>query len=68
MAADLPSRDGLRPGMAVEVVRDQQTDESEPIVGDVKVIVTDERTHSDGIGVKLESGVTGRVKRIAPEV
>lgn len=66
MSSDLPGRDDLRRAMTVEVVQ-EQADEDEPVVGDIETIVTDERTHPEGIEVKLESGVTGRVKSIAPD-
>ncbi|MFB6141592.1 MAG: DUF2196 domain-containing protein [Halosimplex sp.] len=67
MSSDLPSRDDLRRGMTVEVVQEQENNDGEPLVGDIKAIVTDERTHPRGIEVTLESGVTGRVKSIAPD-
>lgn len=53
--------------MTVEVVQEQENNDGEPLVGDIKAIVTDERTHPRGIEVTLESGVTGRVKSIAPD-
>lgn len=67
MSSDLPSRDDLQRGMTVEVVQEQENNDGEPLVGDIRVIRTDERTHPGGIKVELESGVTGRVKAIAPE-
>lgn len=49
--------------MTVEV----EQEDGDRIVGDVGVVLTDERTHPDGILVKLKSGAEGRVKRIGPE-
>lgn len=66
MAADLPTREDLRPGMTVEVEQDDAGPD-ERLIGEVKLILTDERTHPGGIEVELESGVVGRVKAIHPE-
>lgn len=66
MSADRPTRDDLRRGMTVEI--DQEGSENDqPLRGDIRVILSDERTEPGGIKVKLESGVVGRVRRIAPE-
>lgn len=67
MAADLPTRDDLRTGMTVEVEQEQENNSSEPLVGDIRMIRTDEHSHPRGIEVELESGVVGRVKSIHPE-
>ncbi|WP_459190711.1 DUF2196 domain-containing protein [Halosimplex sp. J119] len=67
MSSERPSRDDLQRGMTVEVVQDQPNNDSDPIVGDIRTIVTDDRTHPGGIKVKLQSGVTGRVLSIAPD-
>lgn len=64
MAADLPTRNELEKGMTVEV----EQENGDRIIGEVGAVLTDERTHPDGILVKLKSGVRGRVKRIGPEV
>lgn len=64
MSADIPTRDELRQGMSVEI----EQENGDRIVGDVGVILTDERTHPEGILVKLKSGVQGRVKRIGPNI
>jgi uncharacterized protein YwbE len=64
MAADLPTRNELVQGMTVEV---EQVN-GDRIVGDVGVGLTDERSHPEGILVKLKSGVQGRVKRIGPDI
>lgn len=63
MSADLPTRDELVQGMTVEI----EQDNGDRIVGEVGAILSDERTHPEGILVKLKSGVRGRVKRIGPE-
>ena len=67
MAADIPTRDEIRQGVTVRVEQDQENNSGEPLVGDVRMILTDEHTHPRGIKVELESGVTGRVKEIDPE-
>ncbi|AXG09790.1 DUF2196 domain-containing protein [Haloplanus rubicundus] len=64
MSADLPTRDELRQGMTVEI---EQVN-GDRIVGEVGVVLTDERTHPEGILVKLKSGAEGRVKQIGPEI
>lgn len=66
MAADLPTREDIRTGMTVEVEQGD-ADPDERLIGDVRLILTDERTHPGGIKVELESGVVGRVKTIHPE-
>ncbi|MFB6120333.1 MAG: DUF2196 domain-containing protein [Halobacteriaceae archaeon] len=63
MSADLPTRREIRRGQTVEI---EQPD-GDRIVGEVGTILTDERTHPEGILVKLESGAEGRVKAIGPE-
>lgn len=62
-----PTRDDLTQGMTVAVEQDQENNDSEPIIGDIRQIITDERTHPGGIEVKLESGVTGRVVEVRPD-
>lgn len=62
MSADLPTRDELVQGMSVEV----EQENGDRIVGEIGAVLTDERTHPEGILVKLKSGVRGRVKRIRP--
>jgi len=63
MAVDLPTRDELEPGMTVEVEKQDGTE----IIGEVGAVLSEKRTHPDGILVKLKTGVHGRVKRIGPE-
>lgn len=67
MAADLPTRDEVRRGTTVAVEQEQENNEGQPIVGEVRAVFTDEHTHPRGIRVELESGVVGRVKEIDPE-
>ena len=63
MSADLPTRDELVQGMTVEI----EQESGDRIIGEVGVVLTDERTHPEGILVKLKSDAQGRVKRIGPE-
>lgn len=63
MSADRPTRDELVQGMTVEI----EQENGDRIVGEVGAVLSDERTHPEGILVKLKSGVRGRVKRIGPE-
>lgn len=67
MPTDRPTRDELAPGMTVTVEQEQANNEGEPIVGDVRRVLTEEHSHPGGIEVELESGVTGRVKAIGEE-
>jgi len=63
MAVDLPTRDELTKGVFVEV----EQENGDRIVGEVGAVLTDERTHPDGILVKLKSGARGRVTEIHPD-
>ena len=65
MSGERPTRDDLRQGVTVEIVQDQEENSGEPLIGDVHSILTEEHTHPEGIKVRLESGVVGRVQRIA---
>ena len=67
IASDLPTRDDVQQGMTVRVDQDEENDPGEPVVGDVRSIVTDEHSHPKGIKAELQSGITGRVKDIHPE-
>ncbi len=49
--------------MTVEI----EQENGDRVVGEDGAVLTDERTHPEGIFVKLESGPRGRVKRIGPE-
>lgn len=50
--------------MTVEI----EQEHGDRIVGEIGAVLSNERTHPEGILVKLESGARGRGKRIAPEV
>ena len=65
MSGERPTRDELRQGVTVEIVQDQEENPGEPLIGDVHSIITEEHSHPEGIKVRLESGVVGRVQRIA---
>ncbi|MFD1588101.1 DUF2196 domain-containing protein [Halorientalis brevis] len=67
MAEDLPTRDEIDRGMTVEVVQEQDNNPGEPLIGDVRVILTDEHSHPQGIKVELDDDVTGGVKEIHPD-
>lgn len=67
MSQDLPTRRELRRGMTVRVVQEQENNPGEPLIGDIKTVVSDEESHPRGIKVKLESGVTGRVKDVVTD-
>lgn len=66
MSGDRPTRDDLARGTTVAVDQPDE-DEGEPIIGDVRRIITDEHTTPGGITVELESGVTGRVLQTDPD-
>ena len=67
MAENRPSRGDIAQGMTVEIVQEQENNDGQPLIGDVQTVITEENTHPGGIKVKLESGATGRVKRIHPD-
>lgn len=67
MGADLPTRDEIRRGMTVEVQQEQENNPGEPLIGDVRMVLTEEHSHPEGIKVELQSGVVGRVKEINPD-
>lgn len=63
MSAEPPTRNELARSMTVEI----EQENGDRIFGEIGAILSDERTHPEGILVKLKSGARGRVKRIAPE-
>ncbi len=67
MATDLPTREELRRGMTVRVVQEQEENPGEPLIGDVQTILSEENSHPEGIKVRLESDVTGRVKEVVTD-
>lgn len=64
---DRPSRDDITEGMTVKVVQEQPNNDSEPIIGDVRHVISDQNREPGGVKVKLESGVTGHVKEVRPD-
>ena len=64
---DGQQRDGIRPGMRVEIIlkKDQRT--GKRTVGTVKDILTSSSFHSRGIKVRLDDGQIGRVQEILPD-
>ncbi len=68
MSANRPMWEELRRGMTVEIeqANAENADEAEPLRGDSAKIRSEEHTKPGGITVQLESGIAGRVKRIAP--
>lgn len=64
MSTDLPTRNELVQGMTVEI---EQVN-GDRIIGEIGAILSDERTHPEGILVKLKSGAQGRVTQIGPEL
>ena len=69
MSGDRPTKESLQRGMTVEVEQTgaDNADGTEPITGEVRQVLTDEHSHPEGIEVELQSGVTGRVVRVAPD-
>lgn len=63
MSAELPTREELARSMTVEV----EQENGDRVVGEIGAVLSNERTHPEGILVKLKSGARGRVKRLAPE-
>ncbi len=63
MAVDRPTRDELVQGMTVEI----EQENGDRIIGEIGAVLTDDRTHPEGILVKLKSGPRGRVTQIGPE-
>jgi len=64
---DGQQRDGIRPGMRVEIIlkKDQRT--GKRTIGTVKDILTSSSFHSRGIKVRLDDGQIGRVQEILPD-
>lgn len=59
--AQTPNKAALERGMTVVI---DQTNADEELVGEIGAVLEDESTHPDGVLVKLQCGVTGRVQRI----
>lgn len=64
MSTDRPTRDELVQGMNVEI----EQENGDRIVGEIGTVLSDERTHPEGILVKLKSGPRGRVKRVRSDI
>ena len=64
---DGQQRNGIRPGMRVEIIlkKDQRT--AKRTIGVVKDILTSAAYHSRGIKVRLADGQIGRVQEILPD-
>jgi len=50
--------------MTVRVVQDADNNGGEPLIGDIQTIVDDEHPETEGVKVKLQSDVTGRVQEV----
>ena len=57
-------RADIKPGVSVRVVRKEDQRTGRLTEGVVKDILTKSPTHPNGIKVRLESGIVGRVKEI----
>jgi uncharacterized protein YwbE len=71
MSANRPTREELRRGMTVEIEQTnaENADDAQPLRGEIAKILSEEgqRTEPGGVKVQLDSGVTGRVMRVAPD-
>lgn len=61
------NREDITPGTRVLVVEKHNQRSGKTTEGVVKDILTNSPTHPHGIKVRLESGVVGRVKKIAED-
>lgn len=65
MSQNRPDSEELRRGTTVRVVQEADNNPGEPLIGDVRQIIEE---GPQGVLVKLESGVTGRViEVVTPE-
>jgi uncharacterized repeat protein (TIGR03833 family) len=60
-----PSRQRIRPGMAVLIVKKEDQRSGKLTAGVVQDILTRSPNHPHGIKVRLQGGEVGRVKEIA---
>lgn len=69
MSVDRPTREDLSRGMTVEIEQTnaENADEAKPLRGEIAKVLSEEHTEPGGVKVQLQSGITGRVKRIAPD-
>ncbi|UPV74228.1 YwbE family protein [Halorussus limi] len=68
MSGNRPDEEELRPGMTVEIDQSNADNaaDADPIRGDIRAVI-DEGDSPQGVKVKLESGVTGYVRRVVAE-
>jgi len=57
-------RKNIKKGLKVKIVRKENQNTENFDVGKVKDILTNKKTHTRGIKVRLENGVVGRVQEI----
>ena len=57
-------RENIKPGLKVKIVRKENQRTENFDVGIVKDLLTNKKTHTRGIKVRLENGVVGRVQEI----
>ena len=51
----------------IEQTNAENADEAKPLRGEIAKVLSEEHTEPGGVKVQLQSGITGRVKRIAPD-
>ena len=66
MSGDQPTREDLQKRMTVKIEQ-TNADNEDLLVGEIMRFLSDDHTQPGGVEVELESGVTGRVQRIAPD-
>ena len=66
---DRPSDDELRRGMMVEIEQSnaENAPDAEGIMGEIQTVLQDDDASVEGAKVKLQSGVTGYVKRVVTD-
>lgn len=65
MSDSFPTKDLLKPGLAVVIVEKYNQATDKESVGEIDRILTGSYSHPHGIKVMLTDGRVGRVKRIA---
>lgn len=66
--ADLPARNDLKAGLAVEVETKEDQGTGRLVSGTIAEILTASKRHPHGIKVRLRNGRVGRVKKVAGSV
>jgi uncharacterized repeat protein (TIGR03833 family) len=61
---DGQQRDGIRPGMRVEIILKEDQRTGKRTIGVVKDVLTSAAYHSRGIKVRLDDGRIGRVQGV----